>query len=272
MSSVVESLLSPPAPALLLGALGALVALKRRRLGVGLVAAAGALLYVFCCPWLAGMFLWSLQSERALPAESSGEALPQGPQAIAVLSAGWNPAGDEWGRPTVDALTLERVRYAAALARRTGLPLLTSGGVPRKGERPLAEMMREVLEGDFGLAVRWVEGTSGNTRENARESVRLLRASGIERVFLVTHAWHMPRARDAFRAQGFEVVAAPTAFRIRPKLELGAFWPTARALREFTWATHEVLGSVWYRIARDEREGAEPGTAGAVEPGARDSR
>lgn len=249
LTEIAESLLSPPAPALLLGAAGGLVALKRRRLGTALIVSAGALLYVFCCPWLAGMFLWSLQSERALPAQASGESLPEGAQAIAVLSAGWNPAGAEWGHSTVDALTLERLRYAAALARRTGLPLLTSGGVPRRGERPLAEMMREVLAADFGLEVRWVEETSGNTRENARESARLLRESGVERAFLVTHAWHMKRAVEAFRAQGFDVIPAPTAFRIRPRLELGAFWPSARALREFNWATHELLGQAWYRIA-----------------------
>jgi uncharacterized SAM-binding protein YcdF (DUF218 family) len=248
LSEVAEALLEPPAPALLLGAAGGLVALKRRRLGLGLIAAAGVLLYVFCCPWLAGMLLWSLQRDVALTPEDSGDPLPQA-QAIVVLSAGWNPAGAEWGHATVDALSLERVRYAAALARRTGLPLLASGGVPRRGERPLAEMLREVLERDFGLEVRWVEGASANTRENASESVRLLRAAGIERAFLVTHAWHMPRARRAFEACGFSVIPAPTAFRIRPRLEPGAFWPTARALREFTWATHELLGSLWYHIS-----------------------
>jgi len=248
LTDILEALLEPPAPALLLGVAGGLLALKRKRLGLGLIAAAGALLYVFCCPWLAGMLLWSLQSEAALPPEGSGDPLPQA-QAIVVLSAGWNPAGDEWGHPTVDALSLERVRYAAALARRTSLPLLASGGAPRRGERSLGEMLREVLERDFGCEVRWVEGTSANTRENAIESVRILRAAGIERAFLVTHAWHMPRARRAFEACGFDVLPAPTAFRVHPRLELDAFWPSARALREFTWATHELLGGLWYRIS-----------------------
>ncbi len=141
LSDVAEALLEPPAPALLLGAAGLLAALKRKRLGLRLIAAAGILLYVFCCPWLAGTLLWSLQRDAALPPEGSNDPLPQA-QAIVVLAAGWNPAGAEWGRASVDALSLERVRYAAALARRTGLPLLASGGVPRSGERALAAMLR----------------------------------------------------------------------------------------------------------------------------------
>jgi len=248
LNELARALLEPPAPVFLLAGAGALLARKRRRLGLALLGAAGLLLYIFCCPWLSGMLLISLQRHAALPPDGSPTPLPQGAGAIAVLSAGWNPAADEWGAPTVDALTLERVRYAAALARRTGLPLLTSGGAPRRGARPHAEMMREVLEREFQLDVRWVEGASADTRENARESAALLRAAGIERIFLVTHAWHMPRAAAAFRAAGLDVVPAPTAFRIRPRLEAAAFWPSARALRESTWALHEWLGRLWYAL------------------------
>jgi uncharacterized SAM-binding protein YcdF (DUF218 family) len=243
-----EALLAPPVPAFALGVVGALVALRRRKLGLWLCAGAALLLYLLCCPYLMAMALWSLQSHPALPPEGSGEPLPTGAGAVVVLSAGWNPAGPEYAGSTVGALTLERLRYAAVLARRTGLPVLASGGIPKRGEPPLSEMMRDVLVRDFGVEQVWVEGSSADTRTNARESAAILGAAGIERVFLVTHAWHMPRAVAAFRDADLEVIGAPTAFRIRPRLKLRSFWPSARALREGHWALHEWLGRAWYAL------------------------
>jgi uncharacterized SAM-binding protein YcdF (DUF218 family) len=193
------------------------------------------------------MALWSLQSHPALPPEGTSEPLPGGAGAVVVISAGWNPTGPEYGGATVGALTLERLRYGASLSRRTGLPVLVSGGVPQRGHPPLAEMMRDALR-DLGVEARWVEGRSGDTRGNARESAVLLRADGVERIFLVTHAWHMPRAVAAFRSAGLDVIPAPTAFRIRPRLRLRSFWPSARALREGHWALHEWLGRAWYAL------------------------
>ena len=55
--------------------------------------------------------------------------------------------------------------------------------------------MKQVLEREFQVPVTWVEETSRNTLENARGSFQVLGAAGIRRVYLVTHAWHMPRAR-----------------------------------------------------------------------------
>lgn len=258
LRELAEALLAPPVPAFALVLVGALLlawsargsAARRsplRRLGLALCAAGAGLMYVLCCPWLMAMALWSLQSYPALPPEGAPEPLPAGAGAIVVISAGWNPAGPEYGGATIGALTLERLRYGASLSRRTGLPVLVSGGAPQRGQPPLAEMMRDALR-ELGVEARWVEGRAGDTRGNARESAALLREGGVERVFLVTHAWHMPRAVAAFRAAGLEVIPAPTAFRIRPRLEPSAFWPSARALREGHWALHEWLGRAWYAL------------------------
>ncbi len=246
LSRLAGALIVPPGSLFIAGALGALIARKRKRLGHSICAGAALLLFVLCLPWVAGMLLCSLQTSPALPPEGSGQALPEGAGAVVVLAAGWNPAGPEYGAETVDALTLERLRYAAVLARRADLPVLTSGGAPERARPALAELMRTVLERDFRVEVRWIEPDSANTRQNARSSAAILFGAGVERVFLVTHAWHMPRALAAFRDAGLDPIPAPTAFRVWPRLEWSSFWPSARAMRETTWALHEWIGRAWY--------------------------
>ncbi len=69
----------------------------------------------------------------------------------------------------------------------------------------MAAALREV----FGVPVRWLEGESRNTAENAHFSAAMLAGAGIERVALVSQAWHLPRASAEFERAGLEVVAAP---------------------------------------------------------------
>lgn len=60
------------------------------------------------------------------------------------------------------------------------------------------------------------EGGSRNTRENARFAARLPGVNPSERWLLVTSAWHMPRAMEAFRKEGWSVQAHPVDFRSDP--------------------------------------------------------
>src|SRR5690606_38101425 len=131
--------------------------------------------------------------------------LGQRADAIVVLGAGREQNDPAWGEDQPGLLAIERVRYAARLAKASGLPLLTSGGL-HFGEPPSeAALMADTLIRDLGVPVRWREERSRTTWENARYSAEMLRAHGIRRVVLVTQAWHMPRARWSFEAVGFEV-------------------------------------------------------------------
>lgn len=218
---------------------------RSKRIG-GLVVALGlvwlALLGMpICSFWLRG----ELESFPALsPAQMTTEV-----GAIVVLSAETEFA-DEYGGVTIGPLTLMRVRYGAWLHRATGVPLLTTGGVMRSGQEPLGELMANSLRDEFRVPVRWVESESRNTAENASLSREILGAVGVDRIYLVTNGFHMPRAKAAFEAVGFDVVAAPTGVvshehRIRP----GDFLPRASGLFKTTIALHERLGRVWYRFS-----------------------
>jgi uncharacterized SAM-binding protein YcdF (DUF218 family) len=108
--------------------------------------------------------------------------------------------------------------------------------------------MRAVLENGWGIPVARDEDASDTTLENARCSRALLARAGIDRIYLVTHAWHMPRARAAFERAGFSVVPAPTRFATQQNLRLTDFLPDADGLQLSARFGREVLGSIWYRL------------------------
>jgi uncharacterized SAM-binding protein YcdF (DUF218 family) len=237
-------LVLPPLCLFLLGAAGLCVVRRRPKLGRWLMASSAGLLFLACLPIVAVALLRSLQSTEPLRPGSQDP----GASAILVLGADQNSFAPEYGGAGVGPMTLERLRYAAHLARETGLPILVSAGVVVRGQPALAELMKRALERDFQLDVRWVEDRSSDTRSNASRSAEILRSAGILRVYLVTHAFHMLRAQAACEAAGLQVLPAPTGFRAWPGWELGAFLPSARALRETNWALHEWIGRAWYAI------------------------
>jgi uncharacterized SAM-binding protein YcdF (DUF218 family) len=248
IAGVLRVFVSLPGVLLVPLAAGALLLRRSRRAGWSLIAATCVVAWALATPYVGASFLRALQTSPAVDPRLGREALRERADAIVVLAAEQRAQAPEYTRPSIGAFTLERVRYAAELARRSGLPVCTSGGVPERGEPALADAMAGVLEDEFGVAVRWREGRSANTRDNALESAALLRAEGVRRVYVVTHAWHMPRALLAFRGSGLEAVPAPTAFRAPARLALSAFWPTARALRESSLAWHETVGLAYYRL------------------------
>lgn len=144
--------------------------------------------------------------------------------AIVVLGAGRYLQAPEYRGDTAAAGTLERVRYAAWLHRETGRPILVSGGRPGGlGIRSEAEIMREILEEEFQVPVRWMEALSEDTLQNAAFSVELLKRDDIGRIYLVTHDFHMARAAEAFRGHAMEVVPMATGFQ-RPVPESLLSW------------------------------------------------
>ncbi len=240
---VAELVLLPPASLFLLFLAGLVVARRRRRLGAGMQLGAVLLLYGLSLPIVGNGLLRSLEPEAPLDIATVARS---GAGAIVVLS-GDLAETPEYGGVTVGALTLERLRYAARLARMTALPVLVTGGIIDEGERPLAALMRDALTVDFGVAVRWIEDRARTTDENARFSAAILRPEGIGTVVLVTHGFHMPRATLAFVEAGLTVVAAPTMFA-PSETESETLAPSARALRASFLALHEWLGLLWYRL------------------------
>ena len=236
-----KALVLPPDDLLIVFAAGLLLLWRgRRRAGFAVMCAATLLFYLLCTPAISALLLRAVESPPA-----TDEALAHSSaQAIVVLSGGYARYAPEYENASVDAITLQRLRYGAHLARRLGLPVLVSGGQPDDAPVSLAAMMKAALV-DFGVEVRWIEDRSVNTYENAAFSAPLLKADGVTAVILVTHAAHMPRAVKVFAAQGLTVTPAPMGFAPVPAFQ---FAPRASAFQDSYYALYEALGDVWYAL------------------------
>jgi uncharacterized SAM-binding protein YcdF (DUF218 family) len=212
-----------------------------------------AIVYLATTPFVAGELMAPLQRYQAVNLERPEPDIG----AIVVLGAGvnfsakeyWQPTAPPFGIDVADSLSLQRVSYAAYLARATGLPILLSGGASGStNNRTVAEAMKVTLDRNFGLTARWLEERSSSTMENAVFSAELLRKEGIRKFYLVTHAWHMRRAMIAFERVGLHAVPAPTSFVSRSGWLWRDFLPSMQALNLTYYAIYEWLGIAWYRL------------------------
>jgi len=236
-------LLLPPVNLVLVILVGVALLRTRPRLARWLISLAALLLLALAMPAVAGTLLCAL--ERNLPMTPPA-AKP--PRAIVIL--GGDIARTDGAQPgvTVGHLTLERLRAGAALERKTQLPILVTGGVVNDTPPPVALLMRESLKQDFQVPVRWTEDSSRDTWQNAQDSAAILRAAGIDSVYLVTHSWHERRALIAFAATGTTVIAAPTPLDQPPMPIFSDFLPSARSWETSYYALHEWIGCVWYAL------------------------
>jgi uncharacterized SAM-binding protein YcdF (DUF218 family) len=243
MTTLLVVLCLPPVSLAALALLGVGTAFRYRRAGLTLAFVSLALLIVLALPAVADGLLASL--EQGLPLAPPGAAPPA---AIVILSGDLAHADPPSPALDVGELTLERLRAGAALHRRTGLPVLLSGG-PFRGQRvALASLMARSLADDFGVAARWTETRSQDTWGNAQQSAEILAAAGIRSVYVVTQAWHMRRAIIAFAHFGVTVTAAPTRIDTAPEWTLPELIPSSAAWRESYYGLHEWVGRAYYAV------------------------
>ena len=243
VTNLISAFLLPPLNLLLVALVGLLVARPHPRLGRTLLIGSFALLWLCATPYFAEGTLHLLEGS---PKAVDTQAQPA--DAIVVLGGGTYFYAPEYGADTVSETALVRLRYAAKLQHETNKPVLATGGKPLGNSLSEAQQMKSVLEQEFEIPVRWTEDVSDNTLESARYSYQLLQQAGIKRIYLVTHAWHMPRSILAFQSAGFDVVPAPTAFTTRYRTDLLSFIPNAGALGGSKIFIHEAIGLLWYRL------------------------
>jgi len=237
LRAFVKVLVLPPAGPLLIALAGLLLLRRAPRVGRLLAWAGVAALAALSTPIVA----WLLA--RPFDAPAFDPASAHGAQAVVILSGGLRRDAPEYGGDTLGRLTAERVRYGARVARATGLPVLVTGGAPRDTATTEAGVMRDALEQEYGVPVRWVEDRSRNTRENAARAAPLLRADGVTRVVLVAHAFDVPRAAAEFRRHAIEVVPAPTGLTGSGPLVVSDFIPTAPSLLMSYYALYEHVAN-----------------------------
>ncbi len=183
------------------------------------------------------------------PALSSRQIEDVQADAIVILAGSQNEYAPEFGEPVSGKEQLCRIRYGVFLQRKTGLPVLLSGGSVRGDEqRSLAETMAYDLEKGYGQKAGWLETNSRTTAENARYSYQILAAENKTAIMLVTSSSHMMRAKWSFEQVGFKVLPSPTNFTDQDSLNINSFMPSAKGLELSSEVIHEWLGYIAYRL------------------------
>ena len=246
---VLTALALPPVPFLVLIIVGARLMFRRRLLAWLLIVLGCAGIWLGSTSAVArGLYNWLLHPPPPL-ADTRIAELKRAPKtAIVVLGGGRRVLAPEYGVSSLKPRSVERLRYGLWLARETALPVGFSGGVGH-GALPgatEAEVASRVAEREFGRPLRWAEGDSRDTRENAVKTVALLQGQGIEQIVLVTEAYHMPRALDNFEkaaaGRKLQIVAAPMDVPTRGRLRAEDWLPNPEAAMDTWLVLHEWLG------------------------------
>jgi uncharacterized SAM-binding protein YcdF (DUF218 family) len=242
LNFVATFLLVPPINLLLLAIAGFILVLRQHRAGRWILGASLFGLLVFALPITADSLLIMLEEAPARPVSR----LP--PAAIVILGGDIHQMGGADPRTGIGSLSLERLLTGAELYRTTHLPVLTTGGILGRKGPSIADLMAQTLQQDFAVPTRWIEASSRDTWENAELSSAILKSEGIDSVFLVTHAWHMRRARIAFARFGIAVTPVPTSPDKAPGIRTAFLLPSASAWLISYYALHEWIGCAWYAL------------------------
>jgi len=174
--------------------------------------------------------------------------------AIVILGSGRQKGAldlPEYHYQNLGPQSMERLRAGARLAKASQLPILLTGGAPDRADAKdisEAKVMSMVLKQELGIEARWLEERSNTTQENAIQSAKILHQEGIKTIYLVTHFWHMPRARVQFEKEGFTVIEAPMGFYQKKQFTPLDFYPSHDGFQRTRWIWHELLGNLWYRL------------------------
>jgi uncharacterized SAM-binding protein YcdF (DUF218 family) len=157
----------------------------------------------------------------------------------------------------------DRLIYAAQLHREGKAKyILVSGGLLDWEDRlttPAEDMASLLIWMGVSPQAIWLQAESANTYEDALYSAQILNKKGIDRILLVTSAWHMPRAVRLFEAQGLQVIPLPTDYNVtqqnwdqmltgEPRTILLDLLPNASHLSLTTRMLKEYLGLWIYKL------------------------
>ena len=242
VTRILESLILPPLGPMLLVLFGLLFRRLRVFAWLGLI-----VLYFASIP---ATNLWLAEQIETVPALETLKLQESERAAIVVLGGGSQRTVPEFEGPVNYGSSLERLRYGAYLAHKTGLPIVVSGGDPLDEGSPESLAMTETLQRDFGIRGVIQEPKSLTTYQHGIYVPKLLKERGFETMVLVTSASHMPRAVRVFDGRGLRVIPAPTSFRVGKEIDFSAIrnWIPSGGYGGLKQSIHELLGDLWYRL------------------------
>jgi uncharacterized SAM-binding protein YcdF (DUF218 family) len=167
---------------------------------------------------------------------------------IVVLGGGLNYHSESEAKPSVHSL--QRLVKGYQLHRRLNTPLIYSGGIAIGQDKiSEADAAGELLQ-SLGMNLEFYisEDQAQTTFENAAYLKRWIEENEVEKVYLVTSAYHILRSAAVFEAQNIEFLAVHSGFISNHQFSWLDYLPNRGALTANLSAIHEWVGLAWYYL------------------------
>jgi len=245
MKKIVAAFVLPPG-IFVAGLLGAAVCFWRSsRKAAWTFAALGGLLWVFSMNVFGDLLLRPLENAYSAPA---APAAPAGDVIIALGGGAYDAETVFSAGERLSPGSLERMSAAALLHKKTGLPVLVSGGAVFSAMAEADAAAAYLAE--LGVPAKSIikESAARDTKENALLSRKLCEERGYKKVILLTSSSHMPRSVYLFKEAGFtDIIPFPvtrTADKARRTYQ--DFLPGSR--NSASRALNEYIGLLFYYV------------------------
>lgn len=167
---------------------------------------------------------------------------------IVVLGGGLNYNSTAKAEPSVHSL--QRLVKGYQLHRRLKTPLIYSGGIAIGQEKiseaaTASEFLQSLgMEAEFYIS----EDQAQTTFENAAYLKKWIEKNEVEKVYLVTSAYHILRSAAVFKAQNIDFLAVHSGFIYDHQFSWLDYLPNRGALTANLSALHEWIGLSWYYL------------------------
>ncbi|MFN2341443.1 MAG: YdcF family protein, partial [Halanaerobium sp.] len=185
------------------------------------------------------------------PLENYAEEISVNPferHPIVVLGGGLNYQTKEKAAPSLHSM--QRLVKGYQLHRRLKTPVIYSGGVAIGQEKiseadAAAEFLETLgMEREFYIS----EDQAQTTFENAAYLKKWIAENEVEKVYLVTSAYHILRSAAVFEAQDIDFLAVHSGFIYDHQFSWLDYLPNRGALTANLSALHEWVGLFWYYL------------------------
>lgn len=140
----------------------------------------------------------------------------------------------------------KRVVEGYLLQKKTGLPIIVSGGSPLHNESLSEATVAYGLLLNMGMEGNLIhlEDKSRNTFENAANIKSVYKP---ESIILVSSAYHMKRSVQVFKDLDFHIIPYPVDYKVEDlSYILLDYFPSMNALENSYHAMHEYIGMIYY--------------------------
>ena len=245
VEKVIASFIMPPGLFVILILVLSIYLLKKSKSALIKITAIVSLLLIFFLSTAFGVKVL-LHPLENYAEEISVNAFEKHP--IVVLGGGLNYHSSEKAAPSLHSM--QRLVKGYQLHRRLNTPLIYSGGIAIGQDRiseadAAAEFLESLgMEREFYIS----EDQAQTTFENAGYLKSWIEKNEVEKVYLVTSAYHMLRSAAVFEAQNIDFLTVHSGFISDHQFSWLDYLPNRGALSANLSALHEWVGLFWYYL------------------------